>query len=56
MEIRLKPELEAAVALIEEARSGLEAAWQEAERGELSSLEDVRLEMEAMKAQWRTSR
>lgn len=83
MEIRLSPELEAAVErgvatgryasaedylaeavellqereqwrdeTLEEQRAGLEAAWQEAERGELTSLDDVRLELEEMKRVW----
>jgi Arc/MetJ-type ribon-helix-helix transcriptional regulator len=87
MEIRLSPELEAAVSYgiasgryanaeeyfakaiellherdawpeesLEEQRAGLEAAWQEAERGELTSLDDVRREMEEMKRAWTATR
>jgi len=36
----------------DEQREGLEAAWQEAERGELMSLDDFREEMKKMKAEW----
>lgn len=36
----------------DELRTSLEAAWHEAERGELTSLEDVREEMKAMKSHW----
>jgi Arc/MetJ-type ribon-helix-helix transcriptional regulator len=87
MEIRLSPELEAAVErgvasgrfanveeylakavelleerdvwrpeTLEEQRTGLEAAWQEAERGELTNLEDVRREMDEMKREWIATR
>jgi len=37
---------------VEEQRESLEAAWQEAERGELISLDDFREEMKQMKADW----
>lgn len=40
---------------IEEQRSGLEAAWQESERGELISLDEFREEMRKMKAEWASS-
>jgi putative addiction module CopG family antidote len=87
MEIRLSPELEAAVErgvasgryanaeeyvgeaiellkdreqwfgeTLEEQREKMEAAWQEAERGELMSMEDVRQEMEEMKKEWLANR
>jgi putative addiction module CopG family antidote len=35
---------------LEQQREGLEAAWQEGERGELMSLDDFRVEMEEFKA------
>jgi len=87
MEIRLSPELEAAVErgvasgryasveeyiaeavevleereawreeTLEEQRQGLEAAWQEAERGELIPLDEAREQLDQMKAEWRASR
>jgi antitoxin ParD1/3/4 len=37
---------------LDEQREKLEAAWQEAERGELMSMEDFRKEMQEMKAEW----
>jgi len=87
MEIRLSPELEAAVErgvasgryasveeyiaeavevleereawreeTLEEQREGLEAAWQEAERGELIPLDEAREQLDRMKAEWRANR
>jgi len=87
MEIRLSPELEAAVERgmasgryasaeeylseavelleereawreesLDEQRAGLEAAWQEAERGELIPLDEARVQLEVMKAEWRANR
>jgi len=37
---------------LDELRAGLEAAWQEAERGELMDEDEVRREMQAMKAEF----
>jgi len=41
---------------LDEQRAGLEAGRREAERGELTSLEDVRLEIESMKVEWKARR
>ena len=38
---------------VEEQRAGLEAAWQEAERGELIPLDEARERLEQMKTEWR---
>jgi putative addiction module CopG family antidote len=87
MEIRLSPQLEAAVArgiasgryasaeeyvaeavellaerdgwreeTLEETREKLEEAWQQAERGEVFTLEEVRDHMNEMKSKWRAAR
>jgi antitoxin ParD1/3/4 len=39
-----------------EEKAKLEASWQEAQRGELMSLDDVRSEMESTKAAWMRQR
>ena len=87
MEIRLSPEIEAAVARdvangrftsveeyvsvavellhereqwlgesLEEEREKIEASWQEAERGEVFTLDEVRRDMRTMKSEWTSGR
>jgi antitoxin ParD1/3/4 len=38
---------------LEEQRESLEAAWQQGERGELTSLDDFRKEMDEFKSAWK---
>ena len=41
---------------LEETREKLEEAWQQAERGEVFTLEEVRDHMNEMKSRWRAAR
>lgn len=41
---------------LDEQREKMEAAWQEAERGELISIDELRRDMQEMKTAWKAAR